>query len=407
MSQPRKVHLAEVVKEAKPGFACGEEQPDGVFQIRMNNVTRDGRLDTTKKRLVPPDHKGIPGALLREGDVLFNATNSPDLVGKTVRVSNLSEPTVFSNHFLRLRADTSKLDPSYLARWLNSEFQRGTYKAMCRQWVNQATLGREALLGTTIPLLHLSEQRQVAEVLDRVDALREKRRKSIALLDDLAESIFLDMFGDTESNSNRFPIRQFKDLVREPARNGISPSKNGKVLARVLTLSAVTGKRFDPDAVKVSTFIGTPPERQSVCDDDFLVCRGNGNISLVGRGSFPGYNMRDTAFPDTIIASRMDLDSINKYYLEHVWKQSAIRRQIESKARTTNGTFKINQTALESIQIPVAPISEQTRFGCRMKIIELQAESHLLHLAHLDSLFASIQSRAFRGELWQDDLKDL
>ncbi len=82
--------------------------------------------------------------MLNPNDILFNSTNSPDLVGKTALFSGLDEQVVYSNHFLRLRADTSKVDPGYLARWLHYEYQHGVFKAMCRQWVNQATVAKEA-----------------------------------------------------------------------------------------------------------------------------------------------------------------------------------------------------------------------------------------------------------------------
>ncbi|MFZ2174550.1 MAG: hypothetical protein WAW17_11025, partial [Rhodococcus sp. (in: high G+C Gram-positive bacteria)] len=96
--------LGKVV-EARSGFACGEVAPDGVPQFRMNNVTRDGRLDYTKVRRVPQDKARLDTFGLRTGDVLFNATNSPDLVGKTALFIERDEPTVFSNHFLRIRTN--------------------------------------------------------------------------------------------------------------------------------------------------------------------------------------------------------------------------------------------------------------------------------------------------------------
>ena len=83
MSLWQTLRLSDVVVDAKPGFACGEDPPDGVFQFRMNNVTIEGKLDFSKKRRVPRDTRNLETFLLDPGDVLFNATNSPELVGKS------------------------------------------------------------------------------------------------------------------------------------------------------------------------------------------------------------------------------------------------------------------------------------------------------------------------------------
>src|SRR5690606_29670479 len=117
-----------------------------------------------------------------------------------------------SNHFLRLRVERSRLLPAYLARWLHVQFERGRFKAMCRQWVNQATVNRDALLGLKIPLPTLEEQRRIAVVLDRADELRAKRRQALAHLDDLTQSIFLDMVGDPIHNPMGWPRRTIGEL---------------------------------------------------------------------------------------------------------------------------------------------------------------------------------------------------
>jgi len=151
MNNWKSLPLSEVLQEARPGFACGEDPADGVFQFRMNNLTTDGQLDFSKKRRVPKDIRNLGTFFLKPGDVLFNATNSPDLVGKSAYFPGHSEPAVFSNHFLRLRPNKDKLDGQYLARWLTLQFQRRVFKNLCRQWVNQATVGRDLLLSLQVP----------------------------------------------------------------------------------------------------------------------------------------------------------------------------------------------------------------------------------------------------------------
>ncbi|WP_342801249.1 restriction endonuclease subunit S [Nocardia sp. No.11] len=409
MSAPHRVRLDEVVTEAKSGFACGEEVQNGVFQIRMNNVTRDGRLDTTKKRLVPSNHKGIPGTLLKEGDVLFNATNSPDLVGKTVMVRNLTEPTVFSNHFLRLRTDTSRLDPSYLTRWLNAEFQRGTYKSMCRQWVNQATLGRDALLGTGISLLDLAEQRRIAEVLDQVDALREKRRKSIALLDDLAQSVFLDMFGSAGSEFRSSTVEELAANTKNSIRTGPfgSQLRHEEFVDEGIPVLGIDNAVNNEFKWAKARYITDAKYRQL---QRYTVFPGDVLITIMGTCG------RCAIVPDdipTAINTKhlccITLDQraclpeyLHSYFLQHPVAQQYLRQT--AKGAIMSG---LNMGIIKSLPVALPPLRLQESYAQRTREIREARSTAERHLRQLDELFTSIQSRAFRGELWQDDLKDL
>nr|WP_256735140.1 restriction endonuclease subunit S [Variovorax sp. dw_954] len=250
-----------------------------------------------------------------------------------------------------------------------------------------------------IPLPPLAEQRRIAAILDQAETLRTQRRAAIAQLDSLGLAIFLEMFGDLELKAMRWPVECFQKTLAMPLHNGLSPSKSGKVVAKVLTLSAVTGAAFDATAWKESTFETTPPGQKAVDARDFLICRGNGNLNLVGRGKFPPASMANTTFPDTMIAARVDPSRVERGYLQFVWHSIFLRRQVESAARTTNGTFKVNQTMLEEMRIPLPPIELQRKFGRFNQSIERLRADHQAALSRLDELFASLQHRAFRGEL--------
>src|SRR5438128_11258888 len=93
--------LGELVEEAASGFACGQRANDGAIQLRMNNVTRRGELDWSSFIRVPVEKAMLDDYSLRDGDVVFNNTNSTEMVGKTALFNNLKEPVVFSNHFTR------------------------------------------------------------------------------------------------------------------------------------------------------------------------------------------------------------------------------------------------------------------------------------------------------------------
>lgn len=162
-------------------------------------------------------------------------------------------------------------------------------------------------------------------------------------------------------------------------------------------LSAITGQAFDRAAIKESTFADPLNKDQLVNDKDLLICRGNGNIQLVGAGRFPTASMDDTVFPDTMIAAKIDSTRVVPEYLEALWTTRHIRYQIESGARTTNGTYKVNQGVLSTIKIPLPPLAEQQQYASSIQTIR---RFHTrLQSKEADDLFYSLVQRAFKGEL--------
>jgi type I restriction enzyme S subunit len=250
---------------------------------------------------------------------------------------------------------------------------------------------------STIPLPLIEEQKRIAAILDKTDDIRRKREQAIKLADEFLRSLFLDMFGDPTRNPKEWPLAMFADILELPLRNGISPSTDGTYSARVLTLSAITGGSFNPLASKLALFIEPTRPEKLVDPRDFLICRGNGNLTLVGKGKFPTH-LVDTAFPDTVIAARIGR-SCEQHYLQSLWDTQCVRKQIEQGARTTNGTFKVNQQMLEKIELPLPPLRLQQKFE-RIAGTLAHLKSRLDCSATLEStLRSALARRAFRGEL--------
>ncbi len=310
------------------------------------------------------------------------------------------ERCLISPMYTAFRVTSAQVHPTFLIRYLKSPRALAEYPRLGKGSVERRrAISFERLGKIEIPLPPLAEQRRIGEVLDRAEALRAKRRAALTQLEILTQSIFFDLFGDPATNPKGWQMLRLQDVLSMPLRNGLSPSNAGKITAKVLTLSAITGSEFDDRAWKVSTFRSPPPSDQSVDENDFLICRGNGNVRLVGKGYFPTRRMPDVTFPDTMIAARIRADRLERLFLQHIWGRNAVRRQLESLARTTNGTFKVNQTMLEGITFIGPPIQLQREFVCRVGAADKLKRAQRTSLAELDALFAVLQHRAFRGEL--------
>ena len=172
----RWMRLGEVIAEAQPGFACGERDPNGLIQLRMNNVDTRGNFVWNEFLRVPFDKNQIEKYELIEGDVLFNNTNSVELVGKSALFLGHTEPVVYSNHFTRIRVDQSKIFAAYLAAWLIHQWKSKTFERICNRWIGQSAVKSGKLLSLSIPLPPLPEQKRIAAILNEQMVAVEKAR---------------------------------------------------------------------------------------------------------------------------------------------------------------------------------------------------------------------------------------
>lgn len=330
--------------------------------------------------------------VFRDGDVLA-AKITPCWENGKVGQARLDHPIgVGSTEFHVLRP-TSSLDDRYLLHFLRQPYVRANGELRMTGSAGQRRVPVAFLQELQIPLPPLHEQRRIAAILDHADALRAKRHQVLTHLDSLTQSIFNDMFSEGD-----FPLVRAGTLMPN-MRNGLSPATAGTHDAQVLTLSSVTQGPFDPSAVKPGVFAIEPPSDKRISDRDFLMCRGNGNKALVGVGTYSRENRPDLVFPDTVIAGAVDTTLVKLPFLESAWKRRAVRSQVEAVARTTSGTFKVNQKTLGGVLLPVPPLGLQEAFGTRVARISVQQSVVLRASRADDELFTSLQARAFQGEL--------
>jgi type I restriction enzyme S subunit len=167
----------ELVTDLQTGFACGKHsRDDGVPHLRPMNVNSDGRIDLRDLKLVPKSEVDRGERQLRRGDVVFNNTNSPALVGKTTHY-DLDEPRAFSNHMTRVRLRDG-IDPQFCALFLHQLQREHYFESACNNHVSQASIGREVLSEVIVTVPPLAKQRRIVaaveRVLAKVSAARER-----------------------------------------------------------------------------------------------------------------------------------------------------------------------------------------------------------------------------------------
>ena len=162
--------LSQIVLDMKSGIGAGKQDQsneyEGIIQIRPTNISKGGKLNFTKNVYV----NNIPNTLIvKKGDVLFNNTNSQELVGKTAYY-DLDEVMSCSNHITRILVDHKKILPKYLGLLLNLYQQNKVFYYLCINWNNQSGVGQDILRKLPIVLPNISKQQEIVQHIDKVRA---------------------------------------------------------------------------------------------------------------------------------------------------------------------------------------------------------------------------------------------
>lgn len=219
------VRLNDIVKNLQPGFACGKRDENGFVQLRMNNVGLEGRIITDSLLKVPKSETNLEKYRLCNGDIIFNNTNSPELVGKTVMFLGELDDCVYSNHLTRIRIETNTALPEFVTAFLRLEQRKGTFELLCRRFVGQASVPRESLLNLNFPLPPMNEQRRIleklTELLKEIKSAKSSINKLPKFVKMLRQSILAAAFrGDLDLlKADHEPVEKLYETVLKERRS--------------------------------------------------------------------------------------------------------------------------------------------------------------------------------------------
>ena len=153
------------------GFACSRSHQveNGHVHLRTHNISTRGTLNFDLLVRIDPKMVDPQKASIRAGDILFNNTNSQELVGKTSLVDR-DYDYGFSNHITRIRLKDG-IFPGFVVFYFTLLRDRGYFSRLCTRWINQAAVNTDTLKGQTIPLPPLAEQKRIVAKVDELVAL--------------------------------------------------------------------------------------------------------------------------------------------------------------------------------------------------------------------------------------------
>ena len=358
--------------------------------LRANNIGEHGLL--LEDLIFVPNSKISPKQRIVPNDVVVAASSgSISVVGKTAQ-ARLGFDGGFGA-FCKVLRPGPDVDPHYFGHYFRTPLYRRVVSQLA-SGANINNLKQEHLNDLLIPLPPLAEQNRIARILDAVDALRVKRREALAQLDMFIRSIFLDMFGDPVTNSmkwNTSTVGEVGEVITGNTPSRKHPEYYGKDIEWIKSDNINDPSFILTQAQERLSAAGKAVARRAQKGSILVTCIA-GSPSCIGNVAIAD---REVAFNQQINAFLPGERIVLWFAFGVFW----VGKRLVQSSSTNSMKGMVSKSAFSGIPIPIPPMSLQSRFAAIAESVERQKIRYRAHLAELDTLFACLQSRAFRGEL--------
>ncbi len=316
--------------------------------------------------------------------------------GATCGTINISEPQSYVNgNAMALdNLDTSKVDLTYLARYLEYRKLDDVISGSA-----QPQITRIGLQKVKIPLPPLEEQRRIAKVLSLADSLRQKARQMQTELDQLAQSLFLDMFGDPVKGTCQFPSKKLEEIT-ERVTDGThqSPKFQGHGIPFIFISNIVHGeisldtKKYISEKEYYELTARCPIEQGDIL---YTTVGSYGNVAVVN-------SPEKFCFQRHIAHIKPKAGLVLPGFLHRALESNFVLNQAH-KAVLGVAQKTLNLSALKKFQIVLPPLPKQEEFLSRYQYLHKTKSNVLETEKGLDQVFNSLLQQAFKGELTFND----
>lgn len=327
------------------------------------------------------------------GDLIVSCSGT---LGRVAIVPSGAKPGIINQALLRIRPKPDVLSSRFFKMLLETpEIQSRLFGSAGGSAIKNVRPLSE-IRKVEFQLPPLAEQRRIAEGLDRAEVLRAKRRAALAQLDTLTQSIFHHIFGDPAANPMGWPIRRIGDLLLS-ATYGTSKKAAATGEFAVLRMNNITRTgEMDLNDLKYMDLDTSEQSRYLVTKGDVLFNRTN-SAELVGKTAIVR-ELQPMAYAGYLVRLRVNAEN-DPEYLVRFLNTGYAKKMLRGMCKSIIGMANINAKEIQEVKVAQPPKKLQGDFARRVTAIEKLRASHRASLTKLDTLFAVLQYRAFRGEL--------
>ena len=386
-----------VVAPAKPIKKTKLTDSNSVWLLNLDMIeSHTGRV--IDKLFCSADEAGTSTHWFDENYVLYSKLRP--YLNKVVVPDGLGLATT---ELVPMLPDPERLDRKYLAYYLRSEqFVR---------WVNEQVAGAKMprvsmkiFWEHEIPLPPLEEQKRIVAILDKADAICQKRQQATSLADDFLRSVFLDMFGDPVTNPKEWNIYPLKNGITNITAGWSANGENhscGADEIGVLKISAVTSGIFKPNENKVVSSSNIPSNKKLVFPrkGDLLFSRAN-TRELVGATCIVDSDYDNVFLPDKLWVINLNSNELLPEYVHMLIQHPKFKECLTSQATGSSGSMlNISKAKFEGTLAPYPSLDVQQRFkDIFWKVMTCNALTNDSKI-NFDNQFNALSQKAFSGQL--------
>lgn len=380
------VSLGDLIAPAKLRRAGDADLP--ILSMTM----RDGLVDQGdkfKKRIASADTSPykrvlrgqlVVGFPIDEGVLSFQRLHDEAIVSPAYDVWDVRQPDL--------------VDVVYLERVLRSTQSLAFYRTKLQgTTARRRTLPDDVFLSLTIALPSIDEQRHINVILDKANSLRSKRHQAIRLADDFLRSVFLDMFGDSDSNPKGFPLGTVRDLVAS-ANYGTSEKANetsGRLpILRMNNITYAGG--LDLSSLKYVDLDERTQDKYMAVKGDLLFNRTNSK-ELVGKTAV--YDREEPmAIAGYLVRVRMN-EHGNPHYVSGYLNSAHGKKTLQGRAKSIVGMANINAQEMQNIPLLLPPVALQEKYALIVQATNERLKKFHAFSQEADALHAALSQRFF------------
>lgn len=399
------------------GFACGDHNSNGigVLQVRPFNVSSGGAVDLSQQKHIPPD-AAVGRPTLLANDILFNNTNTKELVGKSA-LWNGPAGCVYSNHMTRLRVLSPDVSPSYVATAIHAHWLVGRSEMLARTHVAQASILGARFGEIEFPWPGPSEQQVFAQAFDALHASLSIESRLIDNAQDIKRAAMARLFthalrGEAQKETEIGTVPESWNVVPLGSLgrvgNGSTPKKSVREYWDEGTFPWLTSaKVYDREIVRADQFVTPAALRECHLP---IIEPGAILIAITGQGKTLGHCavLRAQATINQHVAYvATDLERADPSFVRgYLETQYDYFRQVGAGGGSTKGALTC--AFLRNVLIPLPPtLEEQHEIVVILDAIDRKTDLHRRKLAVLEELFKSLLHKLVAGELRVGDLEAL
>lgn len=396
MSWPM-VELKKLVLKVDKWNPVKDGGDDQITYIDLSSVDKDSKVikneDVQKIQacLAPSRAR----QLVDSADVLV-ATVRPNLNGVALVSSDYQGATA-STGYCVLRPNNKLLDSKYLFYWVQTESFVSDMMGKATG-ANYPAVSDKIVKESQIPLPPLDEQKRIAAILDKADAIRQKRKQAIVLADEFLHSVFLEMFGDPVSNPKGWEVKPLSELIMKGDKINygiVQPGDHVEDGIPIVRVGDIKDGSIDKSKLKrVARIIDEKHSKSRLVGDEILItCVGAtvGKVALAD-ASLSGFN--------TVRAlTRVRLnEEVNRSFVFRYLQSPFIQGYFQSQLRTV-GQPTLNGKQIGETPILLPNLNMQREFLQLSDMAQTAKDLSNSQLIEADNMFNALSQKAFSGQL--------